>query len=588
MLRIALRGAWGTRRRLAGTALAVVLGVAFLTGTLVLGDTLRANFDDLFAETTAGTDAVVRNPTTLSRGDAMVEEGSFVDASVVDTVAGVDGVEQAVGQVQGYAALIGDDGEAIGGNGPPRLASNWVDDPDLNPYRLVEGRAPEADDEVVVNRGAAESGGLALGDRVTVQTPAAVEVTIVGIATFGDADGLGETTFTAFTMDEAQRRLTGGDDRVSSVLVDAADGVAQDELVERIRDVLPAGTEVLSGDELAQEQTDDINEDFLGMLTTFLTVFAGIALLVAAFSIDNTFSILVAQRTREMALLRAVGATRRQVLTAVAIEALAVGIVGSLVGLAAGLGVAGLLKGLFDAVGGALPAGGTVVTVSTVVIGLAVGVLATLAAAAGPAVRASRIAPLAALREAAVDRAGTSRARVVAGVLALGAGITAVLVGALVGGDALLPVAGVGAVATLVGVVVAGPVAARPAVAVLGAPLSRWRRSSGLLAQRNAMRNPRRTAATASALLVGVGVVTVFTVFAASLQASLDRTIDRTFGADLVVAAPPFGGAGIDPQLAPALDDVPEVAGTVGLGAGGAVVDGRERPIAVADPAALR
>ena len=179
MLRIALRGAWGTRRRLAGTALAVVLGVAFLTGTLVLGDTLRANFDDLFAETTAGTDAVVRNPTTLSRGDAMVEEGSFVDASVVDTVAGVDGVEQAVGQVQGYAALIGDDGEAIGGNGPPRLASNWVDDPDLNPYRLVEGRAPEADDEVVVNRGAAESGGLALGDRVTVQTPAVVLAAMV-------------------------------------------------------------------------------------------------------------------------------------------------------------------------------------------------------------------------------------------------------------------------------------------------------------------------------------------------------------------------------------------------------------------------
>ncbi|HLM63698.1 MAG TPA: ABC transporter permease [Acidimicrobiales bacterium] len=587
MLTIALKSAWGHTGRLAGTGLAVVLGVAFLTGTLVLGDTLRANFDDLFSETTAGIDVIVRNPTTLSRGPAQSEERSFVDAGLVQTVARVDGVARAEPQIEGYAAILGPDGEAVGGNGPPRLAGNWIDDPDLTPYRLAEGRAPESDDEVVINRGAARDADLDVGDSATVLVPGPVRVTVVGIATFGDEDGLGETTFTAFTLAAAQQHIAGGRDLVSAVAAEAEPGVSQDELADRIEPIVPAGAEAITGAELTDEQVDDIESDFLGMLTTFLTVFAGIALLVATFSIYNTFSILVAQRTREMALLRAVGAARRQVLTAVAIEALAVGIVGSLVGLAAGLGVAGLLKGLFDAVGGALPAGGTVVTVSTVVIGLAVGVLATLAAAAGPAVRASRIAPLAALREAAVDRAGTSRARVVAGVLALGAGITAVLVGALVGGDALLPVAGVGAVATLVGVVVAGPVAARPAVAVLGAPLSRWRRSSGLLAQRNAMRNPRRTAATASALLVGVGVVTVFTVFAASLQASLDRTIDRTFGADLVVAAPPFGGAGIDPQLAPALDDVPEVAGTVGLGAGGAVVDGRERPIAVADPAAL-
>ena len=586
MLRIALRGAWGTRRRLAGTALAVVLGVAFLTGTLVLGDTLRANFDDLFAETTAGTDAVVRNPTTLSRGDAMVEEGSFVDASVVDTVAGVDGVEQAVGQVQGYAALIGDDGEAIGGNGPPRLASNWVDDPDLNPYRLVEGRAPEADDEVVVNRGAAESGGLALGDRVTVQTPAAVEVTIVGIATFGDADGLGETTFTAFTMDEAQRRLTGGDDRVSSVLVDAADGVAQDELVERIRDVLPAGTEVLSGDELAQEQTDDINEDFLGMLTTFLTVFAGIALLVAAFSIDNTFSILVAQRTREMALLRAVGATRKQVLTAVALEALAVGVVGSLIGLVAGLGVAALLKALFDVIGGALPDGGTIVTPTTVVVGLVTGIVVTFLAAVGPALRASRTPPLAALRDASVDRSGTSRRRAIVGLTLLGLGVVTVVTGAVRGGESLVATT-LGAVATLVGLVVAGPVLVRPASTALGAPLARLRGSAGLLARRNAARNPRRTSATASALLIGVGVVTVFTVFAASLQRSLDETVDRTFGADLVVAAPVFGGAGLDPAMTADIAALPEVDGAAGLGAGGVVLDGDERPVSVADPAAI-
>jgi putative ABC transport system permease protein len=586
MLAMTLKSAWATRRRLAGTGLAVVLGVAFLTGTLVLGDTLRANFDTLFTEVTAGTDVVVRNPTELSRGDAMAEEGSFIDAALVDRVAAVDGVDRALPQVSGYGALIGTDGEAVGGNGPPRLAGNWVDDPDLNPYHLVEGRAPEADDEVVVNRGALDASGYRLGDRVTVQMPEPVEVTVVGVSEFGDQEGLGDVTFTAFTLDAAQRYITGGPGRVSSVLVAAESGVSQDELAGRVSEVVPGDVEVLTGAEVTDEQVDEIESDFLGMLTTSLTAFAGVALLVAAFSIYNTFSILVAQRSREMALLRAVGAARRQVLTSVVIEALVVGLAGSVVGIVAGLGVAGLLKGLFDAVGGALPAGGTVVTVGTVVAGLLVGTIATLVAAVGPAVRASHVAPLAALREAAVDRSGTSRPRAVVGLVALGAGGAALVTGAVAGGDTLL-LTGVGAVAALVGLVVAGPVLARPAASALGAPLSRLRGSEGLLARRNAMRNPGRTSATASALMVGVVVVTVFTVFAASLASTLEATVERTFGADLVVAAPAFGGAGIDPELAGALSDVPEVSGAVGLGAGGAVVDGSERSFSIADPAAL-
>ena len=221
MLAMTLRSAWATRRRLVGTGLAVLLGVAFLTGTLVLGDTLRANFDSLFTEVTAGTDVVVRNPRELSRGDAMAEEGSFVDAALVDQVAGVDGVDRAVPQVSGYGALIGTDGEAVGGNGPPRLAGNWVDDPDLNPYRLVDGRAPEADDEVVVNRGALDASGYHLGDRVTVQMPQPVEVTVVGVSEFGDQEGLGDVTFTAFTLDAAERYIAGGTGRVTAVLAKA-------------------------------------------------------------------------------------------------------------------------------------------------------------------------------------------------------------------------------------------------------------------------------------------------------------------------------------------------------------------------------
>jgi putative ABC transport system permease protein len=585
MLRMTLRSAWATRRRLAGTGLAVVLGVAFLIGTLVLGDTLRANFDELFTQTTAGTDVVVRNPTEISRGDAVEAEGSYVDAALVDRVAAVDGVAKAVPEIEGYGALIGRDGDAVGGNGPPRLAGNWVDDPDLNPYRLVDGRAPAADDEVVVNRGALEASGYRLGDRVTVQLPQPVEVTVVGVSEFGDQEGLGDVTFTAFTLDAAERYIAGGPGRVTSVLASAEDGVSQDELAARVERVVSGDVEVLTGEELTDEELSDIEGDFLGVMTASLTAFAGVALLVAAFSIYNTFSILVAQRTREMALLRAVGAARRQVLATVVVEALVVGVVGSVVGLVAGLGVAGLLKGLFDAVGGALPAGGTVVTFGTVAVGLLVGTIATLVAAIGPAVRASRVAPLAALREAAVDRSGTSRVRAVAGGVLLAGGAALVLVGAL--GDSLLSLAGLGAVASIVGLVVAGPVAARPVAGLLGAPLARLRGSEGLLARRNAMRNPGRTSATASALMVGVGVVTVFTVFAASLKATLTDTVDRTFGADLVVAAPAFGGAGIDPAMAGAVAEVPDVSGAVGLGVGGALVDGDERAFSVTDPGEL-
>jgi putative ABC transport system permease protein len=588
MLSISLKSAWGHKRRMLGTALAVFLGVAFLTGTLVLGDTLSRNFDSLFAETTDGTDAVVRNPTTIGRGGNEVEQSGLIDAGLVDEIRDVDGVAAAVPSVEGYGAIIDENGDQVGGNGPPRVAANWIDDPDLNPYELVDGRAPEADGEVVINRGAAEDAGLEVGDTATVQVPAAVEATVVGIATFGEEDGLGDTTYAAFTLEAAQRYVTGGDDRISSVLVKADDGVSQDELVERIAPIVPDGAEALTGAELTEDRIDDINGEFLGMLRTFLTMFAGIALLVATFSIYNTFSIIVAQRTREMALLRAVGAGRRQVLTAIVVEAVVVGVLASVSGVVAGIGVAGLLKAMFDAFGFALPTGGLAVTGGAVVAALVTGLLATLVAAIAPAVRASRVAPLAALRDAAVDRSGSSRARAIVGSAIVALGVAATVASTTMDGDSVVMLAGLGAVAVLAGVVVVGPVVARPLSAVLGLPLARLRRGiGGTLARRNAMRNPRRTSATASALLVGVGVVVVFTVFAASVKTYLSETIDRTFGADLVASAPPFGGGGIDPATAPAVAELPEVDGAVGLGAGAATVDGDDRGVVYAEPAGL-
>jgi putative ABC transport system permease protein len=317
MLWITLREMRAHARRLAGTGLAVVLGVAFLTGTLVLGATLRANFDDLLSEVNAGTDVVVRNGTELEADIARAP----IDTALVDRIAAVDGVAGAEGTVTGFGQLLDADGEALGGNGPPQFAASWVSDPDLNPYRLVEGRAPRGNDEVVVNRGTADSGGLGLGDTTTLLTPEPVQVTIVGLATFGDAEGLGGVTFTAFDLADAQAHVLKSADRVSTIVVRGEDGVDQSTLAERIGAVLPDGVEATTGTQVTQEASDDIARDFLDLLTTFLTMFAGVALLVATFSIHNTFSIIVAQRTRQAALLRALGAGRGQVIRSVIAEA---------------------------------------------------------------------------------------------------------------------------------------------------------------------------------------------------------------------------------------------------------------------------
>ncbi|MEO5843041.1 MAG: ABC transporter permease, partial [Acidimicrobiales bacterium] len=422
MFRLTLTSLWARKRRLVGTSVAVAIGVAFLTGTLVLGDTLSANFRDLFNDVSANTDVVVRSSTVVEAKGATDANRGLIDESIIETVRNVDGVGDVEGKVVGYGSLYGSDGEPIGGNGPPRQAGSWITSPDLNPYKLVEGRAPELPNEVVINRGAAKAGGLHLGDTTVVQTPEPVEVTIVGIATFGDTDGLGQTTWTAFTLRDAQDAVMHQPGKVSSILVTAADGVSSVELRDRIAAVVPANTEAITGKALADERIDDIAKTFLNLLRTFLVVFALIALAVATLSINNTFAITIAQRTRELALLRAVGASRRQVRGAVTLEALAIGGVSGLVGLVGGLGIAGLLKGLFDAFGGALPAGGMAIRPQSLAIGLAAGVVVTLLAAQAPARRASVIAPVAALRDADVEPSRPSRRRYISAAALLAAG----------------------------------------------------------------------------------------------------------------------------------------------------------------------
>jgi putative ABC transport system permease protein len=588
MLAITLRGLWSHKRRLAGTFMAVLIGVAFLAGTLVLGDTLRANFDTLFTSVTGDTGAVVRSATKVDANPASPR--GPIDASLVERVRSAPGAAEVQPVADGLGQIVGKDGRVLRTLGPPR-ASNWIADPGLTPYRIAEGRAPQGLNEVVINRGAAKNGGLAVGDRTTIDTPRPVPVTVVGIVTFQGADGFGGSTYVGFSLAGAQRYLSGKPGQVTSILVKPASGVAQQELVDQVRPLLPSGVEAITGQELSDESISDINEGFLGLFRTFLTAFAGIALFVAMFSIANTFAIIVAQRTRESALLRAIGASRRQVLWSVVAEALAVGVVASLAGLGGGVGIAIGLKALFKGFGFPLPTSGLVLTGASAAVSVGVGVAVTLVAGVVPALRASRVAPLAALREVAAEPPGTSRVRVVAGAVLALTGIAVTLFGVLGGGGATTQLTGTGAVLLIVGAVVLGPAAARPASRLIGAPLGRLRGITGALARQNAMRNPRRTSGAAMALLIGVAVVTLFTVVTASIQASIRQTVSQSFGGDLAVVSSGFGGANtprLDPRLAGQVGKLPEVSRAVGVGAGNALVDGSRQEVTVADPAGLQ
>jgi putative ABC transport system permease protein len=575
------------KRRFAGTFLAVLLGVAFLAGTLVMGDTLRASFSALFGDATKGTDAVVRSADAITTPGESQGVRQPVDTALVQTVERVPGVAAAAPDIQGAGQLVGSDGKPVGGQGPPTLAGNWITDPKLNPYQLAAGHAPSKSGEVVVNRGAAKKGGLKIGDTTTLRTPDPVKVTIVGLATFGGEDGMAQVTFTGMTQADAEKYLTAKPGEAANIRVRAGPGVGQAELVADLTPVLPRGVEAITGQESARENTDMISSQFLNIFTTFLLVFSGIALLVATFSIHNTFAIVVAQRTRENALLRALGASRRQVTVSSLVEASVVAVTASAAGLAGGIGIAAGLQALFPAIGFPFPQGDLVISGLSMLLPLAVGIVVCLGSALLPAVRAGRTAPLAALRETAVDRSAASRGRAIMGaalaVVAVGATLTGVLV------SPSLWLAGLGAVLALAAFVVLGPVASSAAVRALGAPLDTLRGVTGGLARRNALRNPKRTAATASALMIGVAVVSLFTVFGASLKATMDQTVSRSFAGDVAVSTPSFGagGSGLSPKLAPAIARQPAVEYAVGLGRGVAQVDGKGRALTVTDPVTL-
>jgi putative ABC transport system permease protein len=411
-------------------------------------------------------------------------------------------------------------------------------------------------------------------------------VRIVGIATFGANDSMAGTTYAGLAADDATRLLAGGRPGASEIRVAAAAGVGDDELAARLRAAVPTGDEVLTGRQLTGEQIDQINEDFLGMMTTMLLVFAGIALLVAAFSIHNTFAIVAAQKARESALLRAIGATRSQVLGSVLLESLLVGVLATAAGLAVGVGLAAGLNALLGASDVGLPVASLAIGAGSLVTGAVVGMAITVAAAITPALQSSRISPLAALRASAIEASRISRTRLALGGLAFAAGVG--LVGWGASGDGELSRVGLGALVAVVGFVLLGPLLARGAARVVGLPGRLLRGVTGQLAQENAVRNPRRTASTATALVIGMAVVCLFTVFGASLQASIEDEVTSSFGStDLVVEATSFAGSGIGAGFTEDVRALHGVDAVAPLSFADVRLDGADEMATVTDPSAL-
>ncbi|MBI5157393.1 MAG: ABC transporter permease [Acidimicrobiia bacterium] len=566
MLRLALKGVLAHKVRLAMTALAIVLGVAFVAGTYVFTDSIKSSFSDLFDEVNSGVDLYVSGVSEFGFTNPLIDEG------LLDQVRELPGVVVAAPSVEGIAQIVlpppcekGPDADftrpcPIGGNGPPTLGFSYSGmAEDITPLRVRDGDWPRAADDVVIDAFVAENNNLLLGAIVDIITPVGVEpFRISGIATFGDADNLMGATVTVFEFETAQR-IFEADGKINSIAIVLDPAVDATVVQAQIASFLPEDAEVITGQDQSENDLAEFGQG-LGFINTILLVIAGVAVFVGAFLIQNTFRIIVAQRTRELALLRAVGATSRQVTVMVVIEALAVGVIASIVGIGAGILIAMGLRSAFSAFGFGIPSNAMVVAPRTIVVGMLVGIIVTLVAALVPARKAAKVPPVAALREVEAPVRSLAR-RLAIGVGVTGAGLLLLAVGLIAKFDNALAVVGAGAVITFVGVSLLAPLVARAFARWAGAPMSRLG-ITGTLARGNAMRQPRRTASTASALMIGVALVTVIAVFSASAKAAVASAFRDSFSTEFQVRLAGFNDprvTGLPPSLAEELRALPEL-----------------------------
>jgi putative ABC transport system permease protein len=540
-----LKGLLAHKLRLALTALAIVLGVTFISGTFILTDTLHNTFSVLFGNVYGNIDFQVRGVAQFGSGLNVVRDP--VPESLQTTIQAVPGVEVANGVAGGYAQFVAPDGKAIANGSAPNLGANFATDPRLSTLRVIAGSPPTAADDVVMDAATAQKYGFSVGQRVKILFAGpSREFTISGIAQFGTADNLAGTTLAAFTLPVAQQVLD-MPGRFNYIDVVTQPGANQAAVQRAIARVLPPGTEVVTGQTVVNEETTGVDQA-LSFFNTALLVFAFISLFVGGFTIFNTFSIIVGQRTRELALLRIVGASRRQVFRSVLTEAAIVGLVSSVIGIGLGVLAAIGLKALLGGFGISLPPGPIAFEPRTVIAGLVVGVGVTVVAAIGPARQAVRIPPIAALTDRQPSTGATARRRFIWGTIVTVTGAIALAAGLGVGAVALV---GIGAILVFVGVTMLSPAIARPLSSVIGRPLARLFREPGRLGRENSMRSPRRTAQTASALMVGLALVSAMAVFGASVSRSTTSAVADAISSDLIVT--PSGSAGNMSTLTPSI-----------------------------------
>ena len=575
--------------RLIAIAIAIVLGVAFVVGSFVLAATLRSYFDTLFTEINAHTDLAVRTELAFeSSSDFQTRDP--LPADLVGAIEDTPGVTSVDPVVQRRAVIIDEDGDALSTQGAPMFGISWDGDTSDSAIRVLEGEAPGAG-ETVIDKASADNADIDVGDRVQLSTDTGTHpLTVSGLIGIGNTDGFGGATV-ALMDDATAAEILGAEGEYDVIELAVADDYEVADVQAALEEAMPAGVEVVTQDALNDEANDSVNE-FIAPVQTGLLAFAFITAFVSAFLINNVFAITIGQRLRELALLRAVGGRGRQVRRLIVSEALLMSIVATVIGIGGGLGVARLLLAIFDAAGAGFPSMSLVLEPLAVVMAFVVGVGITLAAVTIPARRAAKIPPVAAMRPELGFESLSSK-RLIAGTVTMVLGVVLFLVGlfarpggtpglvATAGGGALLLFLGTGSVASTV---------ARPTTRMLGWPVGKVYKAPGQLARDNAGRAPRRTSATASALMIGVALVSAASVFAASLRETFKAAMERGVAADYVVAPTSFTGMTRD--VANRLAELPELSAVSGVSLvfGQVAVDGENdgtKALAVADATAM-
>jgi putative ABC transport system permease protein len=577
--RKSIRARWG---RTLAILFAITASVSFVVGSFVLADSLRATFDDLFTELGENIDLEVRSAQEFDSNDAR----DPVDVTLADAIRDIDGVLIVEPALQRYAQLLDADGAVIAPAGGPTLGVSWEGDDGIAGVTIKDGRPPTGLDELAIDKATADSQGFAIGDRVAYLTDVGrFDGTITATIGLGSGDSFGGAQVVALDLDTALVNF-GADGKVDAIDIQVTEGADIPTVQQAIEEILPPQTEVVTGEQVAQETADQINE-FVGVFGTGLLIFAFITAFVSGFIINNVFQITIGQRLRELALLRAVGASGRQVRGMIAGEAFILGVVATILGVFGGIAVANLLILLFNAAGAGFPDTQTVLQVRTVIIAMLVGVGITMASVIMPSRKASRIPPVAAMRPELGFVAMRTR-RLVGGAIVTVAGLVLFVIGLFLrpgGTVGLIALAGGGALLLFLGIASLSSTIAGPVTRAIGWPIQKLFKVPGALARENVARAPRRTSSSASALMIGVALVSSSAVFASSLRASLVNTLESAITADYIVTDNSFQG--LSPIVSETLAGVPELEAVTPVRAISGQVDGGTKNFGAVDAVAF-